>query len=392
MKYLLLLSLLLFGFFTASAQSEEPVNDLPSTVIEWEEKTFEFGVIKEGAVAEHTYWVKNTGNNPLKIYNVKPSCGCTIPDWTKDEIPPGGKGLVKLSFDSKGKSGIQKKSVSVTTNTEPRTTVLGFGAEVIPGTDDGTDAMVEDSFPLPPIPDPVQFTDSAVASGDSDTDGNAAMEIAETEPLPVFSFTEEHFDFGRILEGEVVTHEFVFTNTGNADLIIENVKPSCGCTTPDWTKEPILPGEQGSIKVQFDSKGKSGMQKKSVTVTANTQPRTKVINFQGDVQTEPKGMLMFDQIEWVYPVKGHKTLKKEFAFTNEGDGPLTLTGAESSCACIKAEIPSGAIAPGARSTVTITFTRKGCKCGEDYPTVFFNIEGSTTGPGILLAPEAEWKK
>ena len=99
-------------------------------------------------------------------------------------------------------------------------------------------------------------------------------------------WSEESHDFGKIPEGDKVSHTFTFRNTGNNPLKIETVKPSCGCTTPDWTKDEIAPGETGMIKVEFDSKGKIGMQRKSVTVIANTSPKAKVLSFSGEVISE----------------------------------------------------------------------------------------------------------
>lgn len=115
-------------------------------------------------------------------------------------------------------------------------------------------------------------------------------EVVEQQdvPLPVtqVEFDGTSHDFGEIKQGAVVSHTFYFQNTGNVDLKIENVKPSCGCTTPDWTREAIPPGEKGFIKVEFDSKGKSGIQRKTVTVVANTEPKSTILTFSGEVVTE----------------------------------------------------------------------------------------------------------
>ncbi|MDH5475618.1 MAG: DUF1573 domain-containing protein [Cyclobacteriaceae bacterium] len=92
-------------------------------------------------------------------------------------------------------------------------------------------------------------------------------------PLPVFQFTETDHDFGTINEGDVVEHTFEFTNNGEAPLIIQDAKGSCGCTVPTWSKEPIPVGGKGIITAKFNSKGKPNVQNKTVTVTANTWPK-----------------------------------------------------------------------------------------------------------------------
>ncbi len=68
---------------------------------------------------------------------------------------------------------------------------------------------------------------------------------------PVFKFVEETHDFGTIKEGPQAVYEFVFTNTGREPLIIQSCSASCGCTTPDWSKDPILPGQKGKITVFY---------------------------------------------------------------------------------------------------------------------------------------------
>jgi hypothetical protein len=101
--------------------------------------------------------------------------------------------------------------------------------------------------------------------------------------LPAIKFEEELFEFGEITQGEKVEHTFMFTNTGEADLIVTSAKGSCGCTVPEWPKKPIKPGEKGEINVVFNSEGKKGRQHKKVTIVANTQPSTNVIAISGEI-------------------------------------------------------------------------------------------------------------
>jgi hypothetical protein len=87
---------------------------------------------------------------------------------------------------------------------------------------------------------------------------------------PVVSFAESKFDFGTIQEGDVVKHTFTFKNTGNQTLIISDVRVTCGCTTPDWTRTPVAPGQTGFITAQFNSTGKPGQNRKVITVVSNS--------------------------------------------------------------------------------------------------------------------------
>jgi len=105
------------------------------------------------------------------------------------------------------------------------------------------------------------------------------------ENAPAFEFMEESFDFGNdIIDGEKKTHTFEFTNTGKSPLIIEKVKASCGCTTPNWPKTPIAPGATGEITATYNSKGRPGKFNKAIRITSNAATPTKVLYIKGEVQ------------------------------------------------------------------------------------------------------------
>lgn len=110
----------------AGADVEVPVG--PTTTIEFESSTYDFGTIQEGEKVQYAYKFKNTGSEPLVISNAKGSCGCTVPNWPREPIAPGGTGEIMVEFDSKGKGkeGGQKqtKRVTVTANTDPANTFL----------------------------------------------------------------------------------------------------------------------------------------------------------------------------------------------------------------------------------------------------------------------------
>lgn len=112
-------------------------------------------------------------------------------------------------------------------------------------------------------------------------------EVKPEGPLPVIEFDAMDHDFGTIKEGDVVEYTYKFKNTGDAPLIVQNAQPSCGCTVPDWTKEPIPVGGEGFVKAVFDSKGKPNLQNKTITVTANTYPKTSQLKFKAMVTPNP---------------------------------------------------------------------------------------------------------
>jgi len=130
----------------------------------------------------------------------------------------------------------------------------------------------------------------STAPGTATTPAKVDEPAVPVGPLTTLSFDDTTFDFGEVMEGEKVVHEYKFTNTGKEPLIISNAKGSCGCTVPDWPREPIPAGESSVIKVQFDSKGKGkvggGSQSKRVTITANTDPANQYLTIKGSVKKD----------------------------------------------------------------------------------------------------------
>ena len=101
---------------------------------------------------------------------------------------------------------------------------------------------------------------------------------------PVIKFEKTEHDFGKILQGEQVSYTFKFKNTGNAPLIITSIEKTCGCTTPDFSSQPIKPGESGKITITYDSKGHKGFQNKRLIVKANTNPSETILRIKAQVE------------------------------------------------------------------------------------------------------------
>jgi hypothetical protein len=101
---------------------------------------------------------------------------------------------------------------------------------------------------------------------------------------PVIAFDSDRHDFGKITAGEKVSYSFHFRNTGDADLLIRHAQASCGCTVPEWPKEPLPPGKDGNITVTFNSEGKNGQISKTITIISNTIPNSTILTITGDVE------------------------------------------------------------------------------------------------------------
>lgn len=108
---------------------------------------------------------------------------------------------------------------------------------------------------------------------------------ASAKPAAIITFEKTEHDFGEVLQGEVVTCSFHFTNTGNAPLLISQVSSSCGCTVGDYPHEPIAPGKCGTIKATYDSKGHHGFQTRTLTVMSNTMPAKNTLVLKAKVLT-----------------------------------------------------------------------------------------------------------
>ncbi len=117
-----------------------------------------------------------------------------------------------------------------------------------------------------------------VVKNDKSAEGTNKNDMAK------MAFVETVHDFGRVIRGEKVSYKFKFKNVGKSDLLISKVSTSCGCTVGHYPHDPVKPGEEGEISVTFDSTHKRGMQNKSITILANTQPNRTVLRIKANVK------------------------------------------------------------------------------------------------------------
>lgn len=104
--------------------------------------------------------------------------------------------------------------------------------------------------------------------------------------VPVMTFEKTDHNFGFLTEGEVAEYSFIFTNEGSQDLLISNASASCGCTVPEFPKEPVKAGEKGKIRVRFNSEKRVGTFEKAIVVTANTVPADQTLYIRGEVKSK----------------------------------------------------------------------------------------------------------
>ena len=112
---------------------------------------------------------------------------------------------------------------------------------------------------------------------------SVSLDQVDSPTNPKMDFEATEWDFGEIDQGDAVEYAFKFKNSGTDPLIITNAKGSCGCTVPEWPREPVAPGATGVINIKYNSKGKKGKQNKRVTLTTNMVPSQQVLIVKGQV-------------------------------------------------------------------------------------------------------------
>ncbi len=317
--------------------------------ITFEKVQHNFGTFKEELGTQTvSFGFKNEGTVPLILNNVQASCGCTTPEWTREPVAPGAKGIIKVSYDPRNRPGVFNKTIRVSSNADNGDVVLTIQGEVTPRARtieedypneigplraktnhmafapiketeirkdsievvNNSNQQVQLSFKTPPphlstIIRPaklapkqkgyvvVTFDASKIKAygfvmhriylnidGQDDYRNSFAVSTTleedfsklsakELQEAPIVKYDNESFDFGDIKTGAKVEHTFNLKNEGKRDLIIRDVKSSCGCTAVSPSKNVIPSGESVPLKVVFDSTGKSGRQNKTITVITN---------------------------------------------------------------------------------------------------------------------------
>jgi hypothetical protein len=111
-------------------KKEASVSNMPSTTLKWAKDVHNFGKIKQHTENAYKFKFTNTGNNPLIIEDAQGSCGCTVPQFPREPIPPGAEGEITVNYSPGSQIGEQSKTVSITANTEPRVMTLYINAQV----------------------------------------------------------------------------------------------------------------------------------------------------------------------------------------------------------------------------------------------------------------------
>ncbi len=205
----------------------------------------EFGKITQGDKVTHVFVLTNNGGDLLVIENVQASCGCTAATPEKNELAPGESTNLEVVFNSAGRNGAQKKNITVQSNDPENPRII------------------------------LTITATVIKSDNQEAN------------VPVLYFLETKHDFGKVKEGNIVEYTFSFLNTGKEILKINDVRTSCGCTAALVSSEKLEPGAEGTLKVELDTKNRSGKMSRTITIQSN-DPRdpTKILTVYADVEKE----------------------------------------------------------------------------------------------------------
>jgi Protein of unknown function (DUF1573) len=198
------------------------------------------------------------------------------------------------------------------------------------------------------------------------------LSLAAMSQKAVISFDKKIYDFGKINESDgKVTHIFEFTNNGTAPLVVNQAKPSCGCTTPNWTKEPVEPGKKGTITVTYNPSGRPGQFTKTITVTSNAENETEHLTITGEVipasasnvnkYTQSIGELGFKAKGFSFGnvIKGN-VATNSLDIKNNSKEPMTLTFTNVP-QYITVKVVPETLKPNEEGKINFTFDSKLCK-------------------------------
>ncbi|MFB9864938.1 DUF1573 domain-containing protein [Rufibacter immobilis] len=189
----------------------------------------------------------------------------------------------------------------------------------------------------------------------------------------VLTFEKDLHDFGNVTEGVQAIYEFKFKNTGNQPVTISHVQASCGCTTPEWPKEAILPGKTGVVKAGYNSAGRPGAFNKTLTVTSNGQPESISLFIKGtvvqksaavapapaasaeEIANSPKVDFTSTTFDFGKLEKGQKATAK-FTVKNTGKSDLNITGIQAACNCIAYKMSPSVVKAGQSAKLELIYS------------------------------------
>ena len=329
MRKILLAGVTLLLAITAVAQTNGPI-------ISWDEASYNFGDIKEAdGPVTHKFEFTNKGGSPLVVTYVKPSCGCTTSDYTKEPVMPGAKGFVSATYDPAGRPGPFSKSVSVTTNCTPEVSTIRFSGKVI----------------------------------------EREKTLADLHPRKIgdLNLENNHISLLKVRNTEVREDSTSIANLTDKPLKVtfRNVPKHMEVKA---VPETLQPNQKGKIVVIFDATKRSDwgfvMDKVTVAINDDTNNNKNLLSVSATIeedfskytaeQLENAPKIVFNETSFNFGsiTEGEK-VSHSFTFRNEGKQDLVIRKISTSCGCTVVDKKADVIKPGESSSFDITFNSAG---------------------------------
>lgn len=309
--------------FSVWAQQNTPVMSFKAT-------THEFGNIKqEDGPAKYTFEFTNTGSTPVVITKVESSCGCTTPSYSKQPVPPGGKGNIDVVYDPVNRPGQFNKTITITSNASNSPIVLSINGNVAEKQN-----SFEDKYP---------------------------QQIGDLRINNTF------INFGNIFNNETKTQTVGIYNPTKNDMTIEiDNNYSSPFILTKITPTVLKANQEGQLAITFDGQKVNDWDfvRASIFLKINGQSITsKPIQLSAIVkeyftpdQIKNASSISFDQTTYSFDtIKEGEIVEHVFKFTNNGKSDLIIRKTTSSCGCTAASLSSEPVPPGKSGEIKVTF-------------------------------------
>ncbi|WKN33704.1 DUF1573 domain-containing protein [Porifericola rhodea] len=330
--------------------------------VKFVDERHDFGNIREeGGSVSHEFRFVNTGASPLVISNVRPSCGCTTPSWSRDPIAPGDTGTIVAQYNPLNRPGAFRKSITVTSNAENSSTVLYIQGVVQP-----KPKTPSDDFPT---------------------------------QMGSLRVKYRSFNMGKVLTKEPVTKSFDVFNDSEEPVIFGANIDAPSYIQVDVTPKELLPNQKGSINLIYDAKARNSLgfasdrirlytneaedSLKEFTVMATIEEYFPPMT-QEELKQAPRLSLATTSYDFG-TVKEGEIVKTDFTFTNTGKSPLNIRETRANCGCTVSKPEKETLAPGESSKISVSFNSKGRSGKQQKMVTIFSNDPKAPTQKIMLS-------
>lgn len=351
-KYFLIFTVVCLAGSVGKAQSVEPK-------ISFEKTIHDFSDIKESdGKVSYEFKFTNVGSKPLVINDVKASCGCTTPTWTKNPILPGGNGFVKAEYNPAGRPGSFNKSITVSSNDPTNTTVLRIAGNVLQG-----EKSIEQRFPYNMGALRLEYINLSMMTMTTKEKNTKEIKIINTSDSPM------KLGFKDVPEAILAVANPSTLQAGQEGVI---------SITYDASKKNDYDYVRDWFYVKINGKDDYGNR---LMVTAKIEEDFSSLS---DAEKANAPIASFPNPTFNFgTVKEGEVVKYEFPVVNEGKSNLIIRKLKTTCGCTAALPKKSIIAPGEKTYISVTFNSQGKK-GDNYKPITV-ITNSPTTPSETLA-------